>query len=139
MGYTHYKGLVLIPDQHPLTFEELASKIQAKFSRHSNTTIEIVKSRILIHVGEWTLRLTWEDQPHVAEESAEIASFIKHPDQDIVAQCSRRITTGGDDDPNMDHINDHIFVLEVFDSIPGLYYYDPTSGDFFKSPGIFES
>ena len=137
MGYTYYSSLVLIPNHHPLTLEELASRIQAKFSRRSDTTVEVNKSRILIRVGDWTLRLTWEDQKHVAEESAEIASFIKHPDQDMVAQCSRRISTGGDDDPNMDHINDHIFVLEVFDSIPDLYYYDPMGGDFFKSPGIY--
>ncbi len=139
MGYRYYASLVLVPNEHPLTFEKLASNIQAKFSGHLKAVVEVKKPEILIRVGEWSLRLTWEDQDHIAVESAEIASITKHPDQEIVVQCSRRISTGGDDDPDMKHINDHIFVVEVFDAIPGLYYYDPMNGDFFKSPGIYGS
>lgn len=47
MGYTYYKGSVLIPNQHPLTFEDLAPRIEAKFSKLSNTTVELKKPRIL--------------------------------------------------------------------------------------------
>jgi hypothetical protein len=130
MGYTPYKIMVLLPQGHRLTFADLIKKLRNKFSRNPKIAVDVNGTQALIRHGEWFLTVAWEDEPHVAIESQEIADGLarNNADHDVIVACSRRITTWGQPDPNMDYFNDYVFVLEVLESISGVFVYSEDEG-----------
>lgn len=136
MGYTPYRTMVLIPDGHSLTFLDLVGRLQNKFSGQSGFDVQVNTSGV-IAVGRngWSLRVYWEDQPHVVIESREIAERFVTDDTDraIVAACRSRITTAGDPDPGMDHFNDYVYVLEILEEISDAFIFDPEGGEIRKT------
>jgi len=77
------------------------------------------------------MRIYWETQPQVLQESQEIAENPKLS-ADLAAlltTCDRRITTAGDDDPDMEYFNDCVFVLEILNLLENVVRLD-LSGQF---------
>ena len=136
MGYTYYKTSLLIPDRYELTFSDLVEKIKKRFSKMIDREIEISGTNtIILHHGEWFLDIYWEDEPHVLIESEEIARLFAsdRSDRSTIAACSRRITTAGQPDPNMNYFNDYVYVLEVLEGMPGLFVFDSHAGKIQKT------
>lgn len=131
-----YRTMVLIPDQHELTFSDLVSKLQSRFVRLNDIDITLEGAhRLVLRHGEWTLVVDWEVAPEVAVESADIARFFAREvaDRAVIAACSTRITIATQPDPAMRYFNDYVFVLEVLEAIPGLFVFNPDEGTIQKT------
>jgi hypothetical protein len=136
MGYTYYKTTALIPDGHQLTRAMLFENLRQHFMDRENVRVEINDDTILkIQKGTWTLYVSWEDAAHVVEESKDMAArFLSNNiDQVAARSSSSRISTYADPDPKMEHFNDYVFVLEVFDRFPGFYVLEAATGEMRKT------
>ena len=133
MGYTYYRLSALIPRDVTLTFPEVANALQGKFSRvQPAPQITVDDKSCVLRWNDWSFRLHFENQPHVIEDSREIAERFasNRADQERIAACDRRITTAADPDPDMSHFNHYIYVMETLESIKGIYVFDPNDGKF---------
>jgi hypothetical protein len=131
----YYQLMVLLSGDSTLTAESLADRLGKRFAYDPNVkmVIEDGKDHLLrVQWADWSLRLYFEGEPHVLVESEEIAEHYaaSHPERKTIAACKRRLSMSGDDDPNMDHFNDYVFVMEVLESFPGVYLFDPREGSF---------
>lgn len=131
MGYTYYRIALLIPSNHALSFEDLANALRTRFNKlRKPPTINAAGNNIQIKYDDWSLRIYWEENLDVLAEAQEIADrfAVNRSDKAVIASCNRRITTSGDPDPNMDHFNDFVHVIEVLESIEDTYIFDPGEG-----------
>jgi len=128
-----YSLLVLLTDQTTLTLDTLAQRLSKRFSYDPAVVIEHGTSDVvLVQWGAWSVHIGYENEPHVAVESEDIADRFatSHPSRSDIAFCMQRLSVSGDDDPNMDHFNDFLFVMEVLESYSGVYLFDPQEGAF---------
>lgn len=132
-----YDLMALLADESPITFERLAAMVRELFATDPSASVGVVPrpgaatdedEHIAVRWGDWSLRISYEDEPHVLEESRELADI--HPDRDAVAECRRRITVAGDDDPDMDHLHGYCFMVELLEDQPGVFLFDPVSNEF---------
>jgi hypothetical protein len=86
---------------------------------------------LTLALEDWTARLYLDEEASVAEEAQEFPSvFPQNPRASEIARCHRRIDIWCPlDDPNMDHFNDFLFILEVLWKFRGLILIDPGSGE----------
>lgn len=136
MAYTYYRLLAFIPKGAALSFDQVYERLQRKFSRIKGAVVERPEANhIQLKFDEWLFHVHLEDEPHVAIESEEIAGMFKNkrPDWEVIASSDKRISTHAMPDPNMDHFNDYVFVMEVLEAIPELYIFDPNDGKLWKA------
>jgi hypothetical protein len=129
LGYTYYKYHVFVPAVNPLTFDSLVALFRER--QISSLEVDVTANMITLKHDSWSMRIYWEAQPLVLQESQEIAENPKLSANlaDLLATCDRRITTAGDDDPEMRYFNDCIFVLEVLNLLENVLRLD-LSGQF---------
>jgi hypothetical protein len=128
-----YSLLVLLTDQTTLTLDTLAERLRKRFSYDPAVLIEHKTSDVvLVQWGAWSVHIIFENEPHVVVESEDIADRFaaSHPSRSEIATSKQRLCVSGDDDPNMDHFNDFLFVMEVLESYSGVYLFDPLEGAF---------
>lgn len=138
MGYTYYQSMVLIPPDNPLVFADVVEMMRQRFSRLSvPCQITVEGNKLILQHDSWSLRLYWEQSADVGTESQEIARLfaVARADQEKFASCDCRLTTAGDDDPNMDFFNDYAFVLEILNKLVDVYRFDPYDGKFVNEFG----
>jgi hypothetical protein len=74
MGYTYYRLMALIPSDIALTFLDVTNAIQHTFSHVQQVPIITADEKsCTLRWDNWTFRIHWENEPHVLEESREIA------------------------------------------------------------------
>lgn len=146
MGHTYYKVHVLIHPRSALTFESLVEALKKRFRnvevgtnlcvltwQHFSASLDIDLEDV-DKIPRWSMRVYWEDEPHVLEEALEIAQDHAHELNESelkeIAMCDKRISTAGDPDPNMDFFNDYVHVLEVFETFSDVFVLDPQAGQF---------
>ncbi len=133
MGYTYYRLMTMIPPDATITLGNVTDALEQRFSLiQSPPAINVQEKMCTLDWSNWQFRMYWEDEPHVEEESREIAKRFAsgRADTERIASCNRRITTAADDDPNMDHFNHYVFVMEVLEAFEGIYVFDPNGGKF---------
>jgi len=83
--------------------------------------------RLTLSSGNWAIHLTLEDGPDVLEDSVRIADHIGDAEGELgIATCNRRIDVASDDpDPEMDHFNDYLQIIETLQSFRGVIPVDP--------------
>ncbi|MCU0479942.1 MAG: hypothetical protein MUE54_01865 [Anaerolineae bacterium] len=136
MGFTYYKTMLMIAETTVLSWDDFFEMLKAEFINNPAKIVEKMSDKqIQIRYKTWVFNLYWETQPHVLEESQEIAQiFAKNrPDKDIIGKCHRRITTASNPDPDMEYFNDYVYVLQVFERIPDSYIFDNQAGHVYKS------
>lgn len=136
MGYSFYSTMILIPADQSINFAYLFDRLKERFSQRDHSSVEWEGTKkIRILRNEWSLYITWEDEPHVLLESKEIAERFVSDEQDqaVIGQIAQRIEIGADPDPEMIYFNDYVFLLEVIDEFSGLYVFDPYTGEIKKS------
>jgi hypothetical protein len=128
MSSPAYQANAFLEDVTDFSLEEAKARLA---KRVTGATISSAGNRIIISVKGWRLGLNLDDGPHVLDESAGIARhYSKCPKSPAIAKCRKRVDIWSeDDDPNMDHINDFIFVCEALSSFKGVILLDPRSGD----------
>ena len=128
-----YELIVLLTDQTNLTVEELVDRLRNRFSPDPVVTVSVEHGDLIrVQWDDWSFHLSYESEPYVVIESAEIADLYAstHPGKPQIAVCKQRICMSGDDDPNMDHFNDFLFIHEVLESFSCIYLFDPQEGAF---------
>ena len=43
---------------------------------------------------------------------------------------TQRVVVAGSDDPDVDHFNDYVFIMEILESFPGTSIFDPHDESF---------
>lgn len=130
-----YSLLALLTDQTTLTLDALAERIQERFSCDPDLKVLVERGKndlLLVGWSDWSFQLDYETEPHVAVESSQIAADFAatHPARSQIAACQRRLSLSGGDDPQMDHFNDYLFIVEILESFKGVYLFDPYEGTF---------
>lgn len=92
----------------------------------------IKAEQLTVVVDGFHFYIDYSDQPHVLEESIEIASEFAadRPDRAAIAKTSCRFELSSDDDPDMDHFNDMLFLCHAMESLGPMYIFDPQEGEF---------
>jgi hypothetical protein len=105
-----------------------ARRLSNRF-RHMQVTHD--GKEITISAKAWQVTLHLAEGPLVAEESREMGEhFTRCPRASDIAKCERRVDIWSTDpDPNMDHFNDFILVLETLEEYRGIILFDAKTGD----------
>lgn len=133
-----YDLMALLTDDSEVTFKGLVDLVRRRFAHDLDAAVRIESfplikdsNHIAVRWGEWALRVFYEDEPHVLEESQELAEiYPDRPDRESIAGCRRRITAAGDDDPDMDYFHGYLALVELLEELPGAILFDPLSGEF---------
>ena len=88
---------------------------------------ELAGQQLKLSSDDWEIRLTLEDGPEILEESVRIADHIGGELEELgIANCNRRVDVATDvPDPEMDHFNDYLQIIEVLQSFNGVIAVDP--------------
>ena len=115
---------LLLPDSD-CSLVAAAEKLAARFP---GFTVEQADRQVRLAQGDWEMRLTLDDGPEVLEDSLRIADHIGGADEELgIARCHRRVDVASDiPDPEMDHFNDYLQVIEVLQSFQGVIAVDPS-------------
>jgi hypothetical protein len=133
-----YELIALLTDGSDLDLERLTHLLRERFASVPGAVVRLeeyprIESQyVAVRWGDWSFRLSYEDKPHVREESQEIAEAYggSRPDRGLIAGCRRRISMVADDDPGMDHFNDYCFIVQRLEKQPGVILFDPQAQDF---------
>jgi hypothetical protein len=87
---------------------------------------------LTVAVGSFHFHIAFSDQPRVLQESIEIAAEFAadRPDRAAIARAACRFELSSDDDPDMDHFNDMLFICHAAESLGPVYIFDPQEGEF---------
>jgi hypothetical protein len=128
-----YELTALLSDAATVTLPQLGDVLRKKLSSDPNAEVLLQgEGDLVLRWKGWAFRLAYEADPHVAEESKEIAEHCAASDlnESLVAGCRRRITVTGDADPTMDHFNDYLVIEEALMNLPGVILFDPQEKTF---------
>jgi hypothetical protein len=123
-GPTMYSAFGLLKPDSDFTMTEAASRLSAKLPSFA---VDQEADKLVVSSADWEIHLVLNGSPTVLAESREIAGHIGGADdaRDI-ALCARRIEVASDvPDPEMNHFNDYLLVIEVLQSFKGLIAVDP--------------
>ena len=129
-----YESLVMVDPADAITVEQLAAELRRFYEGKPGAPAEIVRSGqdIELRWPDYVLAVGRSRVPHVLEESKEIAEQAgqQHPAREQIASCTCRFEMSGDDDPDMDHFNDYLFVGEALCRLGRVYWFDQASCEF---------
>jgi hypothetical protein len=119
----HAQGLLLPTSD--FTLAAAAKKLAGVFPKFKQTQ---TGQRLSLASDNWEIHLTMEEGPQVLEDSIRIADHIGGADEELgIAKCNRRVDVATDyPDPEMDHFNDYLQVIEVLQSFQGVIAVDPS-------------
>ncbi len=128
------ESLILVDTDANISAEALHSELLRFYADDTQAPSEINLSSqtISLRWPDYQLQVAREQLPHVLEESAEIAERFAgdHPDRERIGSCRCRFATAGDDDPDMLHFNDYLFVGEAAERLDKVYRFDQSSCEF---------
>jgi hypothetical protein len=124
-----YQAYGLLKPDSDFTLAEAAKRLAEKFPDHSVVHND---EKLMLSSKNWDMQLTLVTGPHVLQESREIEEKIGGDEDDLgIANCDRRVEVSSDvSDPEMEHFNEYLFVIEVLQSFKGIIAVDP------KEPSI---
>ena len=119
----HAYGLLLPTTE--FTLAAAAKKLAGVFPKLKQ---EQTSQRLSLSSEDWEIHLTLEEGPEVLEDSIRIADHIGGADEELgISKCNRRVDVATDvPDPEMDHFNDYLQVIEVLQSFSGVIAVDPS-------------
>ena len=130
-----YSAFALLPPEADADGSKIA-EILSQYFKGSEPIKEMRKTMGQSSVMHWAIRLRWHHwrmqialntNSDILEDSRKIAQEYGQgrSDSDIIASCDRRIEVLCEPDPNGDHFNDYVSVLEALEKIPGAILFDP--------------
>jgi hypothetical protein len=119
-----YQAYGLLTSASDFTLAEAATRLAARFPGFA---VLQENEEIILSSGDWEIRLGLKSGPQVLEESRAIAEGIAgQEDGTEIASCGRRVEVFSYiPDPELEHFNDYLQVIEVLKSFPGLIAVDP--------------
>ena len=131
--------LLLVADPSGHGLPAFADAVRARYASHAEagrphieTTRRGNAEHLAIRLGDFLVRVHYTCEPHVRQESAEIAETFAaaRADRARLAAAPCRYELSSDDDPDGDHLNDMIFLVEAAETLPGVVAFDPAAGEF---------
>jgi hypothetical protein len=124
-----YHAFALIHADSDIDFAVITDRLTDRL-RHMK--VLRVGSSIQVFYRGWTINLNFVAAPHVVAESGEIAGNFAEgrPDRTKISGCNTRIEITGDVDPDLDHFNDYVGVLDVLSRFDNIVLFDPEKGTF---------
>ena len=118
----HAYGLLLPPSD--FTLAAAAQKLASVFPGFELAQREV---RLTLAKDDWEIHLTLEEGPEVLEESHRIAEHVGGGEDELgIGTCNRRVDVASDvPDPEMDHFNDYLQVIEMLQTFKGVIPVDP--------------
>ena len=119
----HAYGLLL--PSSDFTLAAAAQKLAALLPSFKQ---EQVQQQLQLSSGDWEIHLTLQDGPEVLQESLQIAEQIGGTEDELgIRSCNRRVDIASDDpDPEMDHFNDYLQIIEMLQTFHGVIPVDPS-------------
>ncbi len=123
MGSATYEALGLLEEGSDFTIAEVGKRLASRFP---GWVVRTDKNQIGLSSAGWLITLAINEEPSVVDESREIAEALADsPEAAAVARCSRRVEVISDSpDPDMEHFNDYLIVVEVLQSFKGVVVVD---------------
>ena len=129
-----YESLILVDNDSTITTDALLAELQRFYAddKHAPLEISAASQTITLRWDGYVRQVAREELPHVVEESTEIANQFagSHAAKDRIAQCKCRFVTSGDDDLDMIHFNDYLFVGEALERLGTVYRFDQSTCEF---------
>lgn len=119
-----YSAFGLLKLENDFSMSEAAKRLAAKFPAYA---VDQNADGIVVSSADWEIHLTVNESSAVLDESREMAEHIGGAeDAKDIAACATRVELASDTpDPQMEHFNDYLLVLEVLQSFKGLIAVDP--------------
>ncbi len=132
MAYSYYNYLILVSSESNINSENLHKACEKLLTMGCKNIETHDESFMLEFAEKYKFYLKLNRETYVAEESAEIArqDFVVDEKKENIASCKSRYEMSADADPNMDYFNESLFIIEIFEKFPGVFIFDPNSGDF---------
>ena len=155
-----YEAFVLLPNSN-FTLEQAVKLLEARFVSFPNLKLVpqkrvlvqsdtgsrtklVALERVLLKADDrWQLKVHLNLEPHVIEESAELAQsleagtctaaapeLLERAKNAKLETFPARLEISSSRDPNMDHFNDYLFVLEALQALEGSVAFDPSTNMF---------
>jgi hypothetical protein len=129
-----YESLILLDPETNITSQQLADELRAFYEGKvgAPASITLVGDGVSLVWPDYSLTVHRSSLEHVVEESAEIAQEFGagHPARDRIALCVTRFEMSGADDPNLDYMNDALFVGEALERLGRVYRFDTQECEF---------
>ena len=133
-----YSLIAPLPDGNATTLSELHDLLKLRFGSGDDAFVLLSTKdsargpHAVVKCAGWSMRIQIEDQPHVIEESRELAALYAgaRAERASIALCHRRITVDTDDDVDMEHFNDFMIVLDAIRSCRPVALFDPINESF---------
>ncbi len=119
-----YHAHALLLPNSDFTLAAAAKKLAALFPALPQ---ELTEQRLQLSSDDWEIHLTLEGGPEVLEEALRIADHIGGAEDELgIRTCNRRVDIASDvPDPEMDHFNDYLRVIEALQTFQGVIAVDP--------------
>jgi hypothetical protein len=122
-----YQAYLLLQPSTDFTFEAAQKKLAAKFPKH----VAARAGEELTFTGmDWDFYLRMNAGPEVLAESEKFAEQIAGDGVEegrLIAAIDRRVEIGSDvPDPEMDHFEDYLTLLETLRCFRGIIMIDPS-------------
>jgi hypothetical protein len=137
-----YEAMILLPHDR-FSLADATALLKAKFTGHNDLTVRSGKRLEVKSKDGWALRLVFHAEASVLLESAEIAQSLREDKLTAAAPelleraknanletFPARFEISCKPDPNMDHFNDYLIVLEALQALEGSVTFDHSSGMF---------
>ncbi|MFZ6026394.1 MAG: hypothetical protein ACOYYS_01650 [Chloroflexota bacterium] len=131
--------IALLTSNSPASLDELADGIRNWFAKDSEMLMSFetapfgIGEHIVLNWDKWYLRFYFEIHEDVAIQARDIAARLAsgRPDYQAIANCTRRVRIVATDEPEPDHITQHIIATEFLQQLSGSVMYDPTRDELF--------
>lgn len=120
-----YQAHLLLQSDTDFTLEEAARRLRDRFPTF---TVQAEPNLLTLASQDWEIHFQLNEGPEVLEDSARIAELVAGGDDgQELASISRRVEIGSEvPDPEMDHFDDYLTVLETMQTFKGVIAVDPT-------------
>ena len=123
----------------PTSLEELADGVSEWFSKDSEMKMSFdtapfgLGDHIVLKWDDWYLRFYFERHEDVAIQAQDVAARLAtdRPDRQSIANSTKRVRIVATDEPEPDHITQHIIATEFLQNLPGSVMYDPNRDELF--------
>jgi hypothetical protein len=131
--------IAFLTTNKPESLEELAGSVREWFVKDKEMVMSFdtapfgIGEHIVLNWDNWYLRFYFETHEDVAIQAKDVAARLasNRPDQQAIADCHRRVRIVATDEPEPDHITEHIIATEFLQQLPGCVMYDPTRDELF--------
>lgn len=130
-----YQALIFLPPGTEATLEDAYNRLIEKYSQDieaGKVKITLKDGELSFRRGRWSMEIYEDSSPHVIGEAKEIAATYgaRLPNSGMLTLSRRRFDLSSDPDPNMDHHEDYLDVVEEIGSFPGAVVFEPETGTF---------